>query len=257
MRFLAILLLAVGVALIVIGVLPLISAYPEIPLIEIPTEFAVRGTSTPIIRSVPSPEKTTPARNLETQAPTSAVITEDFPGFNSAPRAARIATLLPEGPQGAPRGNFVVGVPVRLAIPSIRLDVPVLPATARKVLLAGDVFDQWQAPKDAAGWHTDTALLGEPGNTVLNGHNNEFGEVFRQLEFVNVGDSILVYSADNVYIFTVTNKMILPEAGEPAKQRVENAGWIGQSADVRLTLVTCWPYESNTHRLIIVASPVK
>jgi LPXTG-site transpeptidase (sortase) family protein len=29
------------------------------------------------------------------------------------------------------------------------------------------------------------------------------------------------------------------------------------STDERLTLITCWPYETNTHRLIIVALPEK
>jgi LPXTG-site transpeptidase (sortase) family protein len=48
----------------------------------------------------------------------------------------------------------------------------------------------------------------------------------------------------------------LREAGESSKTRMENASWIGESNDERLTLVTCWPYESNTHRLIVVARPV-
>lgn len=37
--------------------------------------------------------------------------------------------------------------------------------------------------------------------------------------------------------------------------RMDNARWILPSTDERLTLVTCWPAKSNTHRLIIVASP--
>ena len=39
------------------------------------------------------------------------------------------------------------------------------------------------------------------------------------------------------------------------KVRLANARWIQPSEDERLTLITCWPYESNTHRLIIVALP--
>ena len=49
--------------------------------------------------------------------------------------------------------------------------------------------------------------------------------------------------------------MILPEAGATLEQRLENSRWIGQSDDTRLTLITCWPAESNTHRLVIVAVP--
>jgi sortase A len=37
--------------------------------------------------------------------------------------------------------------------------------------------------------------------------------------------------------------------------RMANAEWLGGTDDERLTLVTCWPQKSNTHRLIIVARP--
>jgi LPXTG-site transpeptidase (sortase) family protein len=146
--------------------------------------------------------------------------------------------------------------PVRLKIPAINLDIPVLPATWRKVLYEGYVFDQWKAPKYAGGWQADSAQLGNPGNTVINGHNNEFGEVFKNLDQVQVGDLILAYSLDREFTYVVSNKMVLLEEGESSQQRVENAGWIGKSNDERLTLVTCWPYDTNTHRLIIVARPV-
>ena len=32
--------------------------------------------------------------------------------------------------------------------------------------------------------------------------------------------------------------------------------WITPSTDVRLTLVSCWPYSSNTQRLIVIALPL-
>jgi LPXTG-site transpeptidase (sortase) family protein len=38
--------------------------------------------------------------------------------------------------------------------------------------------------------------------------------------------------------------------------RQANARWIGPFNDERLTLVTCWPYTNNTHRVIVVAKPV-
>lgn len=50
--------------------------------------------------------------------------------------------------------------------------------------------------------------------------------------------------------------MILPERDADLQTRLENARWIQPSQDERLTLVTCWPANSNTHRLIIVARPV-
>jgi sortase (surface protein transpeptidase) len=49
--------------------------------------------------------------------------------------------------------------------------------------------------------------------------------------------------------------MILAEEGQEIGVRLENARWLQPSDDERLTLVTCWPQWSNTHRLIIVARP--
>ena len=149
------------------------------------------------------------------------------------------------------------GPPTHLVIPSIDLDTPVVPAETKSISVSGIEFQQWEAPDTyAAGWHPSSAELGLPGNTVLNGHNNIEGEVFKRLEDLSVGDEILVYSFKGIFGYEITNKMILPEKYEQLDIRMNNAQWILPSQDERLTLVTCWPYESNTHRLIIVARPV-
>jgi sortase A len=145
---------------------------------------------------------------------------------------------------------------MRIIIPAIALDAPVTKAKYRKILLQGDVFDQWVAPDQfAAGWIATSAFFGENGNTVLVGHHNEYGEVFGRLIDLNVGDTIVLFSAASSRAYKVTNKMILQELDVPVAQRIQNARWIGRSNDERLTLVTCWPKETNSHRLIIVASP--
>jgi len=148
-------------------------------------------------------------------------------------------------------------IPDHLEIPSINLVAPVVISDYNKTKVEGETFGQWVAPfKFAAGWHPDSALLGQIGNTVINGHHNEFGEVFGHLVDVNVGDIILVTSGNDVFKFIVANRMILPERFQPAEVRLENARWLSKTNDIRLTLVTCWPKESNTHRLIIVARPL-
>jgi LPXTG-site transpeptidase (sortase) family protein len=163
-----------------------------------------------------------------------------------APKAAHERTVLP--------GQ--AGLPVRILVPSVGIDAPVIASKSRKILIHADVFEQWIAPeKFAAGWITASALLGEIGNTVISGHHNDYGEVFGRLVNVNVGDSILVFSDDKIYGYKVTNRMILQEVDVPDNTRIQNAQWIGRSVDERLTLVTCWPADSNTHRLILVAIP--
>ncbi len=48
---------------------------------------------------------------------------------------------------------------------------------------------------------------------------------------------------------------ILPEKGQPPEVRRRNLAWILPTREERLTLVTFWPPENNTHRLIVVARP--
>jgi LPXTG-site transpeptidase (sortase) family protein len=145
-------------------------------------------------------------------------------------------------------------VPERITIPAIELDAPVVQANIHWVQVGGIEYKQWNVPNlYAAGWHESSARLGEVGNTVLNGHNNIYGEVFRRLDELAVGDFIQVYSSANVFEYVITNTMILPERFQEIDVRMSNAQWILPSDDHRLTLISCWPYESNTHRVIVVA----
>ena len=148
-------------------------------------------------------------------------------------------------------------VPDRLVIPVINLDAPIVPTKVKKIDYQGQTYYQWLAPdQPAAGWHDSSALLGLPGNTVLNGHHNVYGKVFKDLVNLHEGDLIEVYSGSVVFKYQVALAMLLPERFRSLSVRLENARWILPTQDERLTLITCWPPESNTHRVIIVALPV-
>ena len=149
-----------------------------------------------------------------------------------------------------------VVVPGRIVIPKIKLIAPVVEAGLKKTWMEAKQYEQWLAPDEfAVGWHFTSAKLGEGGNTVLNGHHNSHGKVFVDLVQLEAGDLISVYGEGKEFKYVVVNKMILPERKVSADVRLDNARWIMPSQDERLTLVTCWPYESNTHRLVIVAKP--
>lgn len=149
-------------------------------------------------------------------------------------------------------------IPTRILIPSINLEAPVISADFSQQQVGNDYFGLWEAPERyAAGWHPDSALLGEDGNTVINGHHNTNGMVFQDLVNIQVGDRIIVFAGDKKFTFTVNNSMILPELFVDVETRLNNARWLGKSDDERLTLVTCWPADSNTHRLIVVAVPLR
>jgi LPXTG-site transpeptidase (sortase) family protein len=148
-------------------------------------------------------------------------------------------------------------IPDRLFIPAIELDTPVIPAELRIIEYNGEMYPQWKAPNSfAAGWSPTSGSPGRAGNTVLFGHHNSNGKVFANLIDLDVNDVIVIYSGETGFVYSVMLIMILEEGNEPLDVRLENARWILPSQDERLTLLTCWPDSSNTHRLIIVASPL-
>ncbi|MHB8088540.1 MAG: sortase [Anaerolineaceae bacterium] len=147
-------------------------------------------------------------------------------------------------------------IPDKIEIPTIGLVAPVVVAEFNFTDVEGETFGQWIPPSEfSAAWHPDSALLGSNGNSVINGHHNEFGEVFGKLIDLESGDLVYIYSKGKKYTFVIANKMILLERGQPLDVKLANATWLGNTDDVRLTLVTCWPAKSNTHRLILVARP--
>jgi LPXTG-site transpeptidase (sortase) family protein len=148
------------------------------------------------------------------------------------------------------------GIPERIVIPAIELDAPIVYAKSKELDYQGQSYNQWLAPNSfAAGWHFTSVRLGQVGNLVLDGHHNVFGKVFGRLYQLQEGDLIRIYSGSFYMKFVVTNKLILPEKNTSLATRLDNARWILPTTDQRLTLVTCWPQDSNTHRLVIAASP--
>jgi sortase A len=166
----------------------------------------------------------------------------------------RVAGAAVDGQLSAGATRVPAWIPDRIVIPAIKLNAPIRQATLKEIEFQGKTFNQWVAPSTfAAGQITTSAALGADGNTVLIGHHNVYGEVFGHLVDLHVGDQITVYSGDQKFLYEITQKLILRELGEPLEVRLKNAQWIDPTQDERLTLVTCWPQDSNTHRLIIVA----
>lgn len=157
------------------------------------------------------------------------------------------STATPETPDRS------TAIPKRIVIPAIHLDAPIEMVGWNQV----NDGSTWNIPNHfAAGWLKTSAPLGQLGNTVLDGHHNMAGEVFRYLVDLKPGDVIDMYSGNRGFQFVVTGLHILPDRDQPIEVRRQNAAWIQPTLDERLTLVTCWPYTSNTHRLIVVAQPI-
>jgi LPXTG-site transpeptidase (sortase) family protein len=149
--------------------------------------------------------------------------------------------------------------PERLIIPIINLDAPVVEASSKKYRIRDVLYEQWIVPdKFAVGWSPNAGYPGQPGNVVLFGHHNVNGAVFANLYKLQSGDQINVIDATGQsFNYTVETVLKLKERGVSFDQMVENAQWIRQTQDQRLTLVTCWPPYQSTYRLIVVARPSK
>ncbi|MCB0112126.1 MAG: sortase [Caldilineaceae bacterium] len=169
----------------------------------------------------------------------------------------------PAPPQQSNRLQHPAGqglLPERLVIPAIHLDIPVVELGWRKnTAESGAIFSEWEVAEYAAGWHKNSALLGDSsingGNLVMSGHNNILGSVFRELDQLKRNDEITVWSGDQSFAYRIDKVVIVPEKYATEEQRRANAAWIGSFNEERLTLVSCWPRDDNTHRIIVVAHP--
>lgn len=240
-------------------VLRVVLPTPSVFISPTPTPFQVATLT-------PAPTETAAASAAEqlvtTRATTSETASADEPAPTTAAPTDEAAFLVPvepatSEPQLAETPYAPPLIPDRIEIPVIGLDAPVISSANQLVEINGQVFQQWQAPSEyAAGWHFSSAYLGSPGNTVLDGHHNIYGSVFARLIDLSEGDVIHVSSGSAIFSYEIANKMLLPERDQDISVRLDNARWLLPSNDERLTLITCWPAWSNTHRLIIVAKPV-
>ncbi len=145
-------------------------------------------------------------------------------------------------------------LPDRLVLPTIEVDIPVVElGWSSQQNQDGQIFSEWDVAEYAAGWHKNSARLGDGGNVVMSGHNNILGSVFRELDQLKRDDTITVWAGEQAFTYQIDQVLIVPEKYAAPEQQKDNAKWIGPFDDNRLTLVSCWPRDDNTHRIIVVA----
>lgn len=139
----------------------------------------------------------------------------------------------------APRAEFrpiPEGGPVSIQIPDLNLE-----ATVR----AGD---DWISLQAGVGHHPGSANPGVNGNMVLTGHNDIYGEIFRHLPELELGAEIRVQSTRGQWYTYVVEEKIQVDPSEVWVLGQE----LGQETPL-VTLITCYPYRVNTHRMIVFA----
>jgi sortase A len=122
--------------------------------------------------------------------------------------------------------------PTRIVIPKIGVDAPVLEG------------DDWETLKKGVGHHIGTANPGERGNVYVSAHNDIFGQIFRDLEKLDLGDQVIIYAGPKSYRYVVREKRI----AEPTDVSV-----MYPTTEPILSMQTCYPYMVDTHRLVVIA----
>ena len=198
-----------------------------------------------------------------------------LPTATPVPAEAAAATAPPPAATAVPSATPVLAsVPVRLVIPDLKMDVPVVEMGWRVVQTADGPRSDWVIPKNEAGHHINSALLGDADNVVISGHNNIFGEVFKPISFawdnasrVQVdnftdrsdllnGRTIELFdAAGQEFKYTIAAFYRLKDTGVTTEQRIANGRFMEPTDQAQVTIITCWPPTSNTHRLVVVAVP--
>jgi sortase A len=174
----------------------------------------------------------------------------------AAPASGAALSAPPLAVKPNPIHEGAAHLPDRLEIPTIDVDIPVVElGWSHKENQEGQVFSEWDVAAYAAGWHKNSALPGDGGNVVMSGHNNILGAVFRELDQLKKEDTITVWIGTQPFTYAVAQVIVLPDRNISDEQRVANTSWIGPFDDDRLTLVSCWPRNNNTHRIVVIAHP--
>lgn len=121
---------------------------------------------------------------------------------------------------------------IRVQIPAINVDAPVVQG------------DGWEQLKKGVGQHIATANPGKEGNVVLSAHNDIFGEIFRQLDQLEPGDEIVLFTNQRSYTYVIVDSKVV----EPTAVEVMN-----QTKQPVVTLISCYPYLVDDQRIVITA----
>lgn len=121
----------------------------------------------------------------------------------------------------------------RIQIPAIRVDAPVI------------MGDQPEQLKKGVGQYIGSPDPGEKGNLVLSAHNDIYGEIFRDLDQLQPGDEIIVYTSQHTYVYLVEQTQIVDET------RVDV---MAPTKEAIVTLISCYPYKVDNQRIVVSAS---
>jgi sortase A len=176
-------------------------------------------TPTPLIRAVVLPSGHTPPNSQGGARPNDAEIPDHLRPLVQSLKDVAVPT---PGPEHA----------VRIQISAIDVDAQVVQG------------DGWEQLKKGVGQQPGTPNPGEKGNLVLSAHNDIFGEFFRDLDQLEPGDTVVLFTNQRSYTYEVTGSRIV----EPTEVSVLDA-----TDEATVTLVSCYPYLVDNKRIVVFA----
>ncbi len=199
---------------------------------------AVRGNQAPTVSEPITNVSAAPAQSPG-ELPGSSFPTQadgELPGSSFPPEAlpASIGVTVQQAP-ALPPPTPGPQSPTRIVIPAIGVDWPIVPG------------DGWEQLKLGVGHHVGSVNPGERGNMILSGHNDVFGEVFKDLEALKNGDEVHVFTGGKLFNYVVRAKRIVSP---------NDLSVLQPSREAVVTLITCHPYRVDTQRLVVIAQLV-
>ncbi len=181
------------------------------------------------------------------------------PSFQATPTLGATLRANQLTPTANPHGDWplpdYVEVEYWLSIPALGLEAPIIGLAPREQDVDGVKVMRLPVPNSySVSWDTSSPEPGFGGNTILAGHQNVYGGVFADLNQLSYGAEVAIWSDYGVFSYYVSTIEYIEEDSQPLDIKMQNAGWLNNTSDNRLTLITCWPHNTSTHRLIVVAT---
>lgn len=133
-------------------------------------------------------------------------------------------------------------LPIPTAGPEAAINIQISAINVDSRIFQGD---NWEQLRKGVGQHLGTPNPGQPGNLVLAGHNDIYDRVFKDLDRLKPGDTILVFTITHQYVYIVTGTQIV----EPTQVEV-----MAPTSNSTVTLISCYPYMVDNKRIVVKAT---
>jgi sortase A len=154
------------------------------------------------------------------------------------PKTGRFA-----GPLPRPSGNLP---PVQARLSIDRLHISWAPIWSRDFIATSDGALHYDiVPAYGVTRFSPSAPIGQPGLTVMSGHDDIYGSIFRYLGTMRRGDVVHIWQGQHAYSYRVTEVHVVT----PSDVRLLNMAYTRPT----LALISCTPYWVDTQRVVVMA----